>query len=225
MKAKIEGGNLVLRRRTRPQPSGVSSPRLIRPRGAILWVIMILVAVVLALMTTMFLRRNNLNMVELRNQLVQIDQTGDVAQVQSAARKLQNYAAHHMNTTTGRIALQTLYNQAAEQAMEASKPPEISTDVYQQATEDCKPQLTSYGYRAWASCVATKVGLNATTTLTVADQVAPDPDLYYVEYAPARWSADPAGICLLLTIVVIAVLVIKLLAVLVGWLIRRCHKS
>ena len=61
--------------------------------------------------------------------------------------------------------------------------------------------------------VATKVGLNATTTLAVADEVAPDPDLYYVEYAPARWSADLAGICLLLLTVDLIILGVGLLAV------------
>ncbi|MDO4271623.1 MAG: hypothetical protein Q4C83_01405 [Candidatus Saccharibacteria bacterium] len=182
-----------------------------------LWYIMGTLAIALALMATFCLRQNNLNMAKLRDQLAQADETGEVAQVQSAARKLQNYVAHHMNTTTGKLALQTLYNQAAEQAMEESRPPEIDTTLYNQATNDCRPQLTNYGYRAWASCVATKVGINATASYVTAESVAPDPDLYYVEYVPARWSFDLAGISLLFFIVVMAAITARLV-------IWACHK-
>lgn len=226
----MKGGNLVFcRRRTGASADSTGGSILQMPvvrnhRSFWLWSSLVLVAIILALLSAWFLRQNNLNMAKLRDQLVQTDKSGEVELVQEAAKDLQNYVAHHMNTATGRIALQTLYNQAAEQAMEASKPPEISTDVYQQATEACRPQLTNYGYRAWASCVATQVGLNATTSLAVADDVAPDPDLYYVEYAPARWSADLAGICLLLFVIDMAILTLALLVVIIRKVIQRyCH--
>lgn len=195
----------------------IKAGRSTKQRWPWLWLGLMLALLLLALASAIFLRQNNLNMAKLRDQLVAVDDTGDVNQVQQAARKLQNYVAHHMNTTTGRVALQTLYNRAAEQAMAQSKPPEISTDVYQQATNDCKPQLINYGYRAWASCVATKVGLNATTILATAEVSAPDPDLYYVDYAPARWSFDLAGVSLLLFCLDAAILVIGLIA----WLCRK----
>lgn len=224
----MKGGNLVFRRRRTGASvdstggSILQMPVVRNHRSFWLWSSLVLVAIILALLSAWFLRQNNLNMAKLRDQLVQTDKSGEVELVQEAAKDLQNYVAHHMNTATGRIALQTLYNQAAEQAMEASKPPEISTDVYQQATEACRPQLTNYGYRAWASCVATQVGLNATTSLAVADDVAPDPDLYYVEYAPARWSADLAGICLLLFVIDMAILTLALLVVIIRKVIQRC---
>lgn len=225
MKAEIKGGNLILHRRQRSDGTGIERGSILQlpvvqnHRRFWLWSSLILLAAVLAVLTAVFLRQNNLNMALLRDELVAADETGDIEQVQLAAQRLQNYVAHHMHTMTGRIALQTLYEQAAEQAMEASKPPEISRDIYMQATNDCKPQLT-YGYRSWASCVATKVGMNTTTTLAVADEVAPDPDLYYVEYAPVRWSADLAGFCLLLLVVNLAVLSVGLLVV----IIRKLHQ-
>ena len=219
MKATIEGGSLVIERHG-------WFDRLVdtvrRNASFCFWSSLVLATLILALLTTLFLRQNNLNMIKLRDQLVEIDQTGDVALVQSAARKLQNYVAHHMNTATGRVALQTLYNQAAEEAMVASRPPEVDPTIYQQATDDCRAQFNNYGYRAWASCIATKVGVNTSATLTIADAAAPDPDLYYVDYAPARWSADLAGICLLLTVLLAAVLAIKLLAIVVHGFIHYC---
>ena len=228
MKARIEGGNLVFIRRNRSDNRIAEQSNELqivhRRRSGPVWVALIVLAIILVPLTALLLRQNNLNMVELRNQLVETDKTGDVAQVESAARKLQNYVAHHMNTATGRVALQTLYDQAADQAMEASKPPEISSDIYRQATNDCRPQLVNYGYRAWASCVATRVGLNSATTLAVADDVAPDPDLYYVDFAPARWSADPAGLCMLALIIILLVLIVKLLLVIISKLYYTCKK-
>ena len=228
MKARIEGGNLVFIRRNRSDNRIAEQSNELqivhRRRSGPVWVALIVLAIILVPLTALLLRQNNLNMVELRNQLVETDKTGDVAQVESAARKLQNYVAHHMNTATGRVALQTLYDQAADQAMEASKPPEISSDIYQQATNDCRPQLVNYGYRAWASCVATRVGLNSATTLAVADDVAPDPDLYYVDFAPARWSADPAGLCMLALIIILLVLIVKLLLAIISKLYYTCKK-
>ena len=193
-------------------------------RPAVVWLILVGLLVILLPTSALLLRQNNLNMAHLRDQLVQADESGDVAAVRRAAQKLQNYVAHHMNTETGKVALQTLYDQAADQAMAASRPPEINTDIYQAATEACRPQLTNYGYQAWASCVATKVGLNATTSLATAEASAPDPDLYYVEYVPARWSGDLAGWSLVLIVVVTTVLVVKLLIVAGRWLVDYCKR-
>lgn len=194
-------------------------------RSLYLWLAQIILAIVLAISSTLLLRQNNLNMTKLRDDLVTVDQSGDIYAVQAAAKKLQNYVAHHMNTATGRVALQTLYNQAAEAAMEASRPPEISTDVYQRATNECYPQLTNYGYQAWASCVADKVGINAEAALIVADAKAPNPDLYYIEYVPARWSGDPAGILLLLLVIDIAAMLMRLAIVAIRKFVHYCRNK
>lgn len=177
-------------------------------RGLLLRAGLIISLAVALLGAALALRSNNLHMVTLRDDLVAADRTGDATKVRTAARKLQNYMAHHMNTTTGRVALQTLYNQAAQKAMEASKPVEISTDVYQAATEACKPQLTNYGYRAWANCVSGKVGSGGVTSLDINKQPAPDPDVYYVEYAPARFSFDLAGWLIILSLMLAIVLIV-----------------
>lgn len=174
-------------------------------------VCLIMALIVLLPVTAFALRQNNLNMVELREQLVSADQTGDVAEVQQAARHLQNYVAHHMNTTTGRVALQTLYNQAAEKAMAASRPIEVDSGKYQAATEDCKPTLRRSGYRAWANCVAGQVGLSSVNDLYANQVSPPDPDLYYIDFVPARLSFDLAGICLILSITGLIILAVRVL--------------
>ncbi len=179
----------------------------------------LLILLLFILLAAIFLRLNNLNMIDRREALVKADKTGNIAKIETAAQDLQSYVAHHMNTSTGRIALQTYYEKAAQNAIDAAKPPEISTDVYQKATDACMPQLRNYGYSAWASCVADHVGVVS----GVPNQklpAAPDPDAYYVDFAPVRWSPDCAGfsvlICLILTLVVVVrlVMIIVLRAIL-----------
>lgn len=195
-----------------------------RSRGG-WWFCLILLAATLSISSALFLRQNNLNMVKLRDDLVKADKSGEIGEVQTKARRLQNYTATHMNTSTGKIALQTLYNQAAQKAMNESKPVDVSTEVYQQATEVCKDQLVNYGYRAWASCVANKVGISETTSLEKADAKMPDPNLYYVEYAPTRWSADPAGISLLLLIIDLLAMLVWLIIIVIRWIIKYCENN
>lgn len=158
-----------------------------------------------------------MNMRDLRDNFIKADQSLDDAKVQQAARKLQNYVSGHMNTATGRVAAAELYKRDANEAMEKSKPPEIDANLYQKASEDCKTQFSEYGYEAWASCVATKVNINPSVTLTIADEEAPDRDAYYVEYVSPVWSFDLAGVSLLLLIVWVVMFVVKL----VFWTLSR----
>lgn len=221
--SKDKKSNLRNRMTSRQRIKRVAKYQLLRHPSFWLWVGQILLAIVLAALTVVFLRQNNLNMVTLRNGLVEADKTGDIALVESAARKLQDYVAHHMNTTAGRIALQTVYDQAAKQAMASARPAWVDEQTFQQITDGCLPQYDNYGYRAWATCVATQMGLTAAQTLTIADDIAPDPDLFYVEYVSTRWSADPAGICLLLLVVDVFFLGVRMLVVAVKWLFRYCR--
>ncbi len=171
---------------------------------------LLLVLLIFVMLTAIFLRMNNLGMVERRAELIAADETGDIEKVTAAAKNLQNFVANHMNTFTGRVALQTLYDQAAQAALEANRPPEIDAGAYQRASEECRPQLTSFGYRAWANCVAAQVGTSNITDLDQNNVPAPDPDAYYVEYAPARWSFDLAGISLLISLLLAFAIVLRL---------------
>lgn len=204
--------------KTRPTPEMRLS--VTQHYGWVSWAILVFVLAVSSILSVLFLRLNNQNMAKYRDALVAADKTGDAKQVQRAAKLLQNYVAGHMNTATGKIALQTLYNQAAEKALEASKPVEVSTDVYQAATEACKPELNNRGYRAWASCVADKVGAGGAYSLDANKQSPPDPDIYYIEYSPARWSLDLAGISLLVVCLATVILLIKVVLTVIMSMIR-----
>jgi hypothetical protein len=172
------------------------------------WQLIIILAV-FVLLTAMFLRLNNLGMVNLRDALAKSDETGDIQKVETAATNLQNFVANHMNTSTGKLPLQTLYNQAARQAIAASKPPEINAEAYTTAQNSCMPQLQNYGYKAWAQCVASSVGISDVNSLNQNQQAPPDPDAFYVEFASARWSLDPAGILLFISVILVLIIIFR----------------
>jgi hypothetical protein len=149
---------------------------------------------------------------------VTADKTGDRTQVIAAAKELQHYVSAHMNTSTGRIALQTLYDQTAQAVLAANKPPNIDAGVYQAATAQCQPQLRIGGYRAWANCVADAVGAGSNPTEKVPP---PNPDLYYLNFASTRWSPDAAGISVLICIVLIVSIVVRLITLIILRIILR----
>ncbi|MCL2037438.1 hypothetical protein FWG95_00285 [Candidatus Saccharibacteria bacterium] len=182
---------------------------------------LLIILLLFVMLTAIFLRLNNLGMIEKRAELIAADETGDINKVTTAAKNLQNFVANHMNTYTGRVALQTLYDQAAAAALEANRPPEIDAGAYQRASEECRPQLTSFGYRAWANCVAARVGTSEITDLDQNNVPPPDPDAYYIEYAPARWSPDLAGISLLISFLLVFVIVLRLVLLLILKLILK----
>ena len=174
------------------------------------WQLFILL-LIFVLLAAIFLRLNNLNMLDRANALkkaVAADTPVNMADIQAKTADLQNYVAHHMNTMVAPIALQNVYNQAAQKAIDANKPPDVDGDKYQQATSDCMPQLQNYGYRAWASCVANEVGTADTSNLA-ANVPAPDPDAYYVNFASVRWSLDPAGVSLLICLILLVAMIFR----------------
>ncbi len=185
--------------------------------------VLVMFLIVLLPLTAVLLRQNNLNMVDYRNKLVQADKSGDVAAVRRAAKHLQNYVAHHMNTTTGRIALQTLYDEKAQAVMDANKPVDVDGSRYQSATEECKPSLRRSGYRAWANCVAEKVGLSSVNSIYPDQKDLPDPDLFYVEFVPARLSFDLAGVCLVISAVGLVILLARLVYLLIKQILKKLN--
>lgn len=175
-----------------------------------------LIAIILLIFAIFLLRINNLGMLERRSALIEADKTGEIKEVRKSALKLQNYVANHMNTATGKIALQTLYNDAAQAALNAAKPPEISEGLYMAAGENCLPKLHASGYQAWSDCVAKTVGITDTSALA-ATAAPPDPSAYYLEFSSARWSLDAAGITLFCALFFFAIAIFRG----VGFLIVR----
>jgi hypothetical protein len=174
--------------------------------------------VALLVLTGLALRQNNLEMVELRRQVMAADEGLDQDKVNSSAQILRDYVSQHMNANSGQIALQNLYNRAVEQAL-AQANTEIDASVYSKATDSCQPQLSQSGYQGYAACVAAAVGLSSAEIRT---PEPPNPALYYLSFVSPKLSFDLAGVSLILTIGVFLVMMIRfLLAGLLGVICRQ----
>jgi hypothetical protein len=163
------------------------------------------------MLAAIFLRLNNLGMMDRREALIEADKTGDITKVQEAARNLQNYVAHHMNTSTGRVALQTLYDQDFNKIVEANKLPEVENGDYQSAMVKCR-QMYPRGGTNWAKCVADSVGVSEVDITT---EPLPSPDAYYISYVSARLSFDMAGASVAVCFVMIIAIIFRLIFIIV----------
>lgn len=182
---------------------------------------MVALCVVLAILSLILLRVNNLNMIEYRDAVVVADESLDVDKVESAAESLKLFVAAHMNTDTGRIPLQNLYNQAVSEAF--GQVNDVDSTIYAQATEDCKSVLAQRGYSGYSACVADSVGTNESN---FNQPELPNPALYYLSFASPMWSFDPAGVTVAATIVVFSAIILKLLTeVALGAVAARRGKS
>ncbi|MDR0957509.1 MAG: hypothetical protein LBM09_02970 [Candidatus Nomurabacteria bacterium] len=171
------------------------------------------ILLILAMLAAIFLRLNNIGMMELRAALIKADTTGDAKAVQNAAVKLQNYTAHHMNTYTGRVALQTLYDDAVQKAIDKAKPVEIDASLYKRISEECYPaRLNGGGSRAQAQCISEKIGVSL---VNVENVEVISPDAFYVEFAPTRISFDAAGITVMLCYFVIFIIIVRIISTII----------
>jgi hypothetical protein len=168
---------------------------------------LVVVFIILLVITLVGLRQNNLGMVELRAQVTEADKSLDWAAVNRSAENLHAYVNQHMNTDTGQIALQHLYDADVEKAFSAANT-EIDSSAYTTATENCKQLISQSGYQGYATCVADSVGVSAEQLQT---PELPNPALYYISFASPKLSGDVPGVAFVLMIVVFLTLFFRLL--------------
>lgn len=169
--------------------------RTLRRRRIKTWQLVALL-IILLLMSGYFLRHNNLQMVRLRNAVVQADERGgDVAR---ALKELNHHVFHHMNTEIVRpIELVGTYERAAE-AVIAAATRTSSPNIYTQATKHCEQQgvlLTSI-----AQCASEYIMRNKPDNLE-REIVLPDKNRFIYTFASPLWTPDMAGFSLLAALV------------------------
>lgn len=180
---------------------------------------LVLLFVLSVMVSVICLRLNNLGALDRYDALRKADKTGNVVSVETAAKELQSYVTKHMNSTVPRVALQTLYEQAAQAALDAAKPEDIDNTLYQRVTEECASAWYSGGSRARARCISEKIGASGASGFDEAESISPD--AYYVEYASARWSFDAAGISLLITIALAAIIILRIIIMVILRVVLR----
>ncbi len=162
-----------------------------------IWHFLILVVVSVPL-SGWLLRQNNLKMIELRDQVISIDEeTGDLAQIEPRIKELAEYVFGHMNTDAGQVALPGAYNTEVERiraAAEASG--SANSAIYGEAQRECEDPFIPLPARA--QCVQDYVVAHAAPgTDPVLELEFPDVSLFTYSFAAPLWSPDLAGFSVL----------------------------
>jgi hypothetical protein len=162
------------------------------------------------------LRQNNLNMLKLRQQVVEVDANG--GDVNSALIELRNFVFSHMNTQLRTndageppIQLVASYNRyIADQQTKLTQ--SGKSDIYTNAQATCERSSPTLAERV--NCIQLFVAENGGQ---VAEINYPPKDLYSFDFASPRWSPDLAGISLLLAIIFTVLLILRLA---IGFIIK-----
>ena len=166
-----------------------------------------LLAVVFGLISISALRSNYMNMVELRNAVNTADkENGDV---EKALQELRSHVYSHMNTNlaTGNSAIkppiQLKYRYERLQAKAGETVKVVNARVSVEGERICGAQFPSGGFNPnRVKCIQDYVAVNAVTENSVPD------DLYKFDFISPKWSADLAGISLVITAILSIVFVV-----------------
>jgi len=164
------------------------------------------------------LRQNNLRMIELRDNLVAVDEAdGDI---DTALRDLGDHITNHMNTNLNRpVELIHSYNRAVEVARADA---EASTDskIYKKAQQVC--ETPSIPLTARAQCIQDYIEDNARPGDNPEPLKLPTKDFFTYDFATPAWSFDMAGLSILFASLLAIVLLARIFA---GMIIKRILKS
>jgi hypothetical protein len=147
-----------------------------------------------------FLRQNNLGMVELRNEVIKVDeQTGDLQKIEPALDNLRSYVLTHMNAEmSSPIELPGAYNKAVEAARQkAEMSGKANGNIYRQAQNLCEnPNIL---LSARAQCIQDYILDNAEPGSNVELLEFPPKELYSYSFISPTISFDVAGLSVLLS--------------------------
>lgn len=165
-------------------------------------------ALVFGVIGVFALRQNNLNAIELREKVNQVDkENGDV---EAALKELREYTYSHMNASlrseTGvQQPIQLKYRYERLVKAEKKRVTDANEDVYTKAQKYCEARYPAGTLRSKrVPCIQSYVKKYSTTT----EQAIPDA-LYKFDFVAPAWSADLAGISLLLSVILFIFFVIR----------------
>jgi hypothetical protein len=170
----------------------------------------LVVAVLISAGFTLYmLRQNNMQALSLRDKVLQVDQQdGDV---ESALRELREYIYSHMNTDLAagpsaiRPPIQLKYRYERLLAAEKERVSKENEKIYTDAQTICEKQFpVGLSGSGRIPCIQDYVAKNGAV-----EQQIPDA-LYKFDFASPKWSPDPAGFGVLITIAFSLLLVVRL---------------
>lgn len=185
---------------------------------------LVLVLILMLFVAATFLRINNVGMVQRLDAVVAADKTGNTDQTRSRLYDLQRYTIAHMNANTGTFELTEQYNRDSQKVYEALRVA-TSQSANARAEAVCHPQFSNWSGGAYMKCFLeemAKIGPGVDPTKVK----LPDSALYRYAFSSPLWSADFAGVSILVCIalmLIIAARGVGLLALKV--LIKRHYRE
>ena len=163
--------------------------------------------------STLLLRVNNLNMMDLRKAVVDADQKGDQKILQDSVNELGRYVAGHMNTDLGEFYLTGSYERARELAMqEAQGEADPNSQLYQQASVQCQTERFSVA-GGYVQCVLNKVSELGGPSALESELKLPRYEVYKLSFASPFWSPDLAGFAVALTALILLWIIARIIGV------------
>lgn len=191
------------------------------------WQLVILLVLALFI-AAIFLRLNNVGMVERRNAVYAADKVGDNVQIRERLYDLQRYAAGHMNAPTGEVYLDKKYERDTHKMIEELEASSVQGDIYGKADSICRPRYIQDGFysTAYMLCIKEETSKRSTGDEMATAIDAPDPSLYRFEYFSPLWTLDFAGISVLISgIIALGILIRVTVAAVLRMLLKRQYKS
>lgn len=151
--------------------------------------LIIVMVLVLGWASLFTLRRNNLNMLERSQAVIDADVIGDQKQIEAALQELQRYVAGHMNTSTA-VQLPSSYQRDAAARQQKALRRFGNIELYNRANAECVD--SGVNGILLAQCIDDHLSGAAGNLVDL-----PDPRLYRYSFAAPYFSFDLAGFVLL----------------------------
>ncbi len=178
------------------------------------------------IISTLLVRVNNLNMMDLRKTVVEADHEGDEKALQASVNELGNYITRHMNTDLGDFYLTGSYERAREAAMkEAEGESNPDSHLYQQASVQCQTERFNVA-GGYVQCVMNKVSELGGPSALQSELKLPRYEMYKLSFASPFWSPDLAGFAVALTALILIWILARIIGVIfLNLLLKKQFKS
>lgn len=154
--------------------------------------------ILLVMLSTAALRQNNIQMGELRDDVLQADELGE--DISEPLRLLQEHVTSHMNTRMAQpLNLVGSFNRAVEEERKKAEQTGANPEVYQRAQEVCENPNVVLSVRA--QCIQDYVTENAPEGTAPEQLNIPPKELFIYDFRSPAWSPDLAGWSMVLSVV------------------------
>ena len=188
---------------------------------------LVVVLLLICILAAIFLRLNNLGMMERRDAVISADEKGDTTAIEAAVNELQRYVTRHMNTSlSGGFYLTKSYERAREAAMsQAGDSSNPNSEIYNQASVECQSAAERARHGGYVACVLAKVGTVEGQGDLVSSLKLPPSELFKINFVSPLISLDLAGFSVLFAVFIVVVIIVRITGVVIVKILLRHRYS